>query len=152
LLFEDFEVYGDEYSILDHARVIPYPRRFHIKEGTLNTVPEIAGLCKNLKPYILGYKKTYFIDPLMAGFSWKISPMDVNTIYYLKPNRGKESKIKPIPKMQILDNIIHQIDNFSLKPGPQIKNLTRFVQNTNCYVLYSGDLNQAARLIKETLS
>ena len=152
LMFEGFDVHGDEYSILDDKKVIPYPRKFHVKEGTLNVIQEIAELCKNLTPYILDSKKTYFMDPQTAGFEWKIAPMKPDTIFYLEPNHGRESKIYQIPGWQVIQKIIHQVDNFSLQPGQQIKDLCRFVNNASCFVLYSGDLNQAVHIIKESLS
>jgi hypothetical protein len=51
LLFSGEMVHSDEYVILDDCQIIPFPRKFLIKEGTLKFVPELSNICKNLKSY-----------------------------------------------------------------------------------------------------
>ncbi|MFC1489399.1 hypothetical protein ACFL6B_06095 [Thermodesulfobacteriota bacterium] len=152
LLFSGEMVHSDEYVILDDSQIIPFPRKFLIKEGTLKFIPELFNICKNLRSYPSSFNGFYFFfDPTDGGYNWEITSKRMDAIFHLEPNHGEETRVESIPKWQMVEKVMLQIDNFSSEPGLQIKNLSRVVNECECFNLYLGDLDQAVKIIKEKL-
>lgn len=152
LLLEGFDVHGDESVILEETHVIPFPRRFFLKEESLLQLPELKELCLSSTRYVFDDKKGYFIDPLGLGKTWSLAPKTPDSIIYLVPSHGEASKKEQIPGWQITEKIFKQADNFSNDAAQQLKDLSRLVNEARCYVLHSGNLEQAVQIIKESLS
>ncbi|MCF8084909.1 MAG: hypothetical protein K9M96_17655, partial [Deltaproteobacteria bacterium] len=51
LLFEDAAVHGDEKVLVRDREVIPLPRKFHLKEGTIRLIPQLQAVWDKLTSY-----------------------------------------------------------------------------------------------------
>lgn len=150
MLFDGFSVHCDEYVLFDELGVIPYPRKFHLKEGSLVPVPQLEPICRNLKPYPSYFGGNFFFfDPLDAGCQWIITKDRLDTIIYLQPNHGGKTDLERVPKYLMVRQIMQQIDNFLPDPKEELRNLCKLVDSASCYTLHLGSVEEASKMIKD---
>ena len=148
LLYHGFDVHGDEFVLLLDGLTVPFPRKFHLKEGTPACVPELAPVWERLSTYPSYFGGRFcFFDPSDAGFPWTIKKGKGDIICHLEPNHHGQTRLEPCPKYLMVQKVMLQIDNFSLDPRLQIKELCNIIAKTDCYTLHIGDLENAAALI-----
>jgi len=154
LICKKMSVQCDEIVLLgEDLKVISFPRPFHVKDGTLTSIPQMRKLCRHMHRYMPSTgRQVRFFDPRHAGFEWKITVGKPDTIFYLKPNHNGISKLEKIPQWQMVHNIFRQASYFSLNPGSQISTLVRLVNETNCFQLLVGDLEGAEKIIHNVIN
>lgn len=153
LLFEDAAVYGDETVLLRGPNAISFPRKFHLKEGTLPLVPQIAPIYENLTSYPAYYGGRFcFFDPTDAGFDWQITEGKVDVIFYLEPHHKERTEIEEYPKWLMVQKLMMQTSDFAPNPETQIGQLCNFVDMSDNFIFHVGDLEGAVMLLKDFLA
>ena len=153
LLFEDATVYGDETVLLRGLHAIPFPRKFHLKEGTIPLVPQIAPIYENLTSYPAYYGGRFcFFDPTDAGFDWQITEGKVDAIFYLETRHKERTEIKECPKWLMVQKLMLQASDFAPDPETQIGQLCHIVEMSNNFIIHVGDLDRAVMLLKDFLA
>ena len=148
LLHRGFDVHGDEFVLLLDELTVPFPRKFHLKEGALACVPELAPVWERLSPYPSYFGGRFcFFDPSDEGFPWTVRKKKCDIVCCLEPNHHAQTRLEPCPKYLMAQKVMQRIDNFSLDPRLQIKQLCNILAKTDCYTLYLGDLESAAALM-----
>lgn len=152
LLLSGAQVYCDEHVLLRDSTVIPFPRKFHIKPGTISLFPEIRDACSRLRIYTShAGGALYFFDPTNCGKSWEIFEDKLSAIFYLEPNHGGNSQITTIPAWQMTQRLMEQIDNFAARADAQIKSLCSVIKQSKRFVLRVGNLDEAVKIFRERL-
>lgn len=145
LLYDGVRIDGDELVLLREGTMLPFPRRFHLKNGSLPLLPELAGLADGL-PSIQLYEgvTAYAFSPGEAGFHWKIEPGEIDAVYFLTPNHGGETRVEECPKYLMAQKIMPM--TFLSESGDHMKiaELCRVLDRADCRVLHVGDLEAAS--------
>jgi hypothetical protein len=153
LLFEGAAVYGDETVLLQERDMMPFPRKFHLKEGTLPLVPQLAPICENLTSYPAYYGgRFYFFDPRDAGFNWQITEGKAQALFYLEPCHKKKTEIESCPGWLMAQKIMLQASDFAANPEDQIGELCRVIDRSDNFIIHLGELDSAVTLIKDVLA
>ncbi|MFO7985009.1 MAG: hypothetical protein R6U38_04030, partial [Desulfatiglandaceae bacterium] len=152
LLFEDAAVHGDEKVLVRDREVIPLPRKFHLKEGTIRLIPQLQAVWDKLTSYPTSYGlRVCFFDPWDAGLGWQTQWREVDTIFYLEPNHGQPTEVETCPKWLMSQKVIMQSLHFDTNPEPQIARLCGIVGESDCFILRIGELDAAVNTLKEIL-
>jgi hypothetical protein len=153
LLFEGAAVYGDETVLLREGDVMPFPRKFHLKEGTLPLVPQLDAICRKLTSYPAYYGgRFFFFDPIDAGFGWQVSKGTLDAVFYLEPRHQGRTEIEHCPKWLMGQKLLLQSSDFASNPEGQIGHLCRMVGKSKNFVIHFGQLDESIRLIKDVLA
>jgi len=152
LLFEGVDAHGDERVLVRGDQVIALPRKFHLKEGTIPLIPQLDSIWKNLTSYPgYGVRTCYFAPP-DAGFGWQIKWGYVDVIFYLSPNRGRETRMEMCPRWQMAQNLILRSSDFEVNPEGQMGDLCGLVNRSRNLIIRIGDLDGAVKAIQEMLT
>jgi len=153
LLFEGAAAEGDETVLIDRSDAVAFPRKFHLKEGTLRLTPQLVSVCQRLTSYPAYYGgRFFFFDPTDAGFDWKITRGRVDCVCCLEPRHGEKSEIEPCPRWLMLQHLMLQSSDFAPNPESQIGKLCQIVGKSDNFMIYLGDLETAVTLIKDVLA
>jgi hypothetical protein len=153
LVFEGFEVFGDEMVLGLGREVIALPRRFHLKPPALDLLPEVAAVADRL-PFVLGDTglKILAFDPTDAGRPWTIRPGTPAAIFFLEPNHAGPTTIEPCAKVVMTRLLMTQSALDGADAAAWIRSIGALVRAADCYRLHVGDLSTAASLMQATLS
>ena len=153
LLFEDTAVYGDETVLLQGEAVLPFPRKFHLKEGTLSLVPQLVPICENLMRYPAYYGGRFcFFDPTDAGCDWRITKGQVDALFYLEPRHTERTDIERCPDWLMVQKLLLQASDFASNPEAHIGQLCHLVDASENFICYLGELDRAVLLLKDLLA
>jgi hypothetical protein len=151
-MFNSAAIHADEIVFVSDQWSMPFPRKFHLKEPTLDLIPRLQPSCRPLKRYpSFSGERFIFFSPPDAGFDWVISKQKTDMFFYLEPDSGRPSRVELCPKSVMVQNILFQTLNLDHNAGPQIRMICRSVEAAACYLLYYNDLDGAVRAVKETL-
>ena len=145
-------VHCDEKILLRPDRqIVPFPKLFRIKEGTLGLVPELKKIRSKLSLYLIADMRVYFLNPQRAGFNWVIEPGRLDTIFFLESDHANPSRIESIPSWQMAQKIARQTMGIETNPPARLATLTSVVSECECYQLNVGDLDTAVDIIQDRL-
>lgn len=153
LLFEGFRIDGDELVIVHNEKVTPFPRRFLIKESSLDLLPQVKSIIDSV-PYIQADhgSKIYSFAPSDAGFSWKIETGRPNIFFYLESNHGGETRVEKCPKYLMVQKVMPRTFLSNSHDHLKIGQLCRMIDHSDCYILHVGNLNSAISSVREKVS
>ncbi|HEJ83585.1 MAG TPA: hypothetical protein ENO25_03360 [Desulfobacteraceae bacterium] len=152
MLFEGATVYGDETVVIEEGEIIPFPRKFHLKEGTLPLVPQLVPICGKLTSYPAYYGgRFYFFDPTDAGFEWPVRKGNLDVVFCLEPRHGRKTEIEECPKWSMVEKLMLQSSDFAENPETQIGRLCNLVDKSACVNLYFGELDRTVMLLQSVL-
>jgi len=152
LLLGGFRVTGDELVLVKDGEAFPFPRRFHIKQGSVPLLPEMAGLFETLPWNDTTYgHKMFSFSPKDAGFGWTVDAGRIDALFYLEPNHGGETRIEESPKLGMLEKIMPMTFLSETGDHRKIPALCSMVDGADCYILRNGDLGEAVEALKKLL-
>jgi len=153
LLFEGFRAITDELVLVRDTKVLPFPRRFHIKQDSVKLLPELKDLFDSL-PFnqANNNQKMYSFTPQDAGFDWKIDEGELRAVFYLEPNHEGETRVVVCPKYLMTQKIMPMTFLSEHKDHMKIGEICRIIDSVDCYVVHIGDLDGAVSKLKETMS
>jgi hypothetical protein len=153
LIFDGVQVHSDETVFLTDGEAVPFPGKFHLKEGSIPLVPELGPVGLRLKPYsvLSGDGRFFFFDPSDAGFEWTAPRAKVDAFFYLEPQHSGEAGVGRCPKFIMVGKILGQTLNLAGDPRHQIRQLCRTVDGGLCLDLTINDPTQGARMIRDVL-
>lgn len=153
LAFDDTEVQTDERMLIfADGQTLPYPRRFHVRPGSLDLLPELAAHHHRL-PVAQTPEggRLYAFAPSDIGRRWRIEPGPVDALVFLKGSHGAASRIEPLglePAMRRL----HRQTTFPVRNSEWFTVLLRVASCADSYLLYNGDLNASATILRQTFT
>jgi hypothetical protein len=147
LLYEGFTVHGDELVLVRAGEALPYPRRFGVRPPTLSLVPQLLAFAGGTSPA----SKPMIVDPAQLGFDWTIAPAPVDAVFFLEPNHGGRTYLRPCPRYLMAQLVMSQ----STPPGAGqrawIRDVCGILDPARCYTLSVGDLDTAVAALKDGL-
>lgn len=153
LLYEGFEVQGDEMVLLRDGVAVSYPRRFGIRQPTLTLVPPTEALAPEgaRSPNSHGYQ-VFALDPSRAGFPWRIAPGPVDVVVFLDARRGEPSHLSPCPQHLMVQQVMSQSTAPSRGKPQWIRDVSDLVGRARCYTLAFGELDSAVAALRRVLA
>lgn len=152
LLLAGFRVTGDELVVVRDGEAFPFPRRFHIKQGSVPLLPEMAGLFETLPWNDTTYgHKMFSFSPMDAGLEWKVDAGKIDAVFYLEPNHGGATNVEACPKLSMMEKIMPMTFLSETEDHRKIPAVCRMVDEADCYVVRNGDLHGAVEAFKELL-
>ena len=153
LLYGGFRIVGDELALIKQGRAVPFPRKFHIKEGSMGLLPDMAELFDSLPFNWTTYgQKMYSFTPRDAGCAWKIDEGDIQAVFYLEPNHGGDTRIEECPKYRMVEKIMPMSFLSETADHLKIGELCRMIDSAHCYIIYIGELEGAVSGLQEKMS
>lgn len=152
LIYDDFDVHGDELTLLKNDEIVTYPRKLYIRDTSLPMLPDYAKISESL-PYVWNTPTVRIMafDPTVVGKKWKIEPTTLEAVFFIHKNHGGESRLEECPKYKMVQQVMTQATAPINPAGNWLGDLCRTIDNSNTYNLYLGDIDQAMTLIKEIL-
>ena len=148
LLYEGFSVHGDELVLVRAGEALPYPRRFGVRPQTLSLVPQLAARAGGT-PRGSG---SVVVDPAQLGFDWTIAPAPVDAVFFLEPNHGGRTDLRPCPRYLMAQRVMSQSTPPDAGPREWIRDVCGILRTARCYTLSLGDLDTAVAALKDGLS
>lgn len=146
------EVPSDENVLLLEGTALPVPRKFHLRETTFALLPELAPHRERSRLYTYAEIGAFrFFDPTDLGRPWRVRRAPVDAVFTIESNFGGASTVEVCPKIDMVRHLLFQTVNLSGRPGPQLAELTRFVNGVAAYRLRLGDLDEAAAAVTAVL-
>lgn len=144
LLLGGFRITGDELVLVKDGEAFPFPRKFHIKEGSVPLLPEMAGLFETLPWNDTTYgQKMFSFSPMDIGREWKVDAGKIDAILHLEPNHGKKTYIEECPKYRMVERVMPMTYLSETEDHRKIPEVCRIVDEADCYVLGIGHLEGA---------
>ena len=148
LLLDGAEVQGDDVTLIgSDGSTLPYPRRFHLKDGIDQIVPELTAVLPTVPTLHYGEFRVWAWPP--PG-SWQVDWAPVDAIVLLEKSDDATSRLVPFPSYRAAQ---HLMSHLMVVPSGRgwITDICRLVAGAACYRLLLGDLRQAADLVSESL-
>ena len=147
LLYEGFAVHCDDLVLTRQGTVLPYPRLFWVRSHALALLPQIAEFAAKAP----ATQEHFAVSPSQLGFDWQIAPAPADTVIFLEPNHGGETRLDACPMYSMAERIMLQ----SNPPAAGIRDLLRDVcnvlQHAACFVLQCGALDAGSAAVKAAL-
>ncbi len=153
LLYEGFRVDGDELVIIRDGKVIPFPRRFHIKSGSLTLLPQIRPFIDDIPCIEDGNGlKIYAFSPSEGGFDWSIEKQKVDLLLFLESNHGGPAFAEKCPKYLMVRKVMPMTFMSTSRDHLKIGELCRVIDRAACFRLHMGSLDSAVVGIRKILT
>ncbi len=148
ILFSDLDAYCDDSVLLRDGVIIPVPRKFYVREGSLQFLPQLAAIAPQL-PFVYSAAdgRVVAFDPNDAGCEWCIRPAPVDTIFWLVPNHGRPAHLEPCAKYRMVEYIMSQCNPPSRGNGNWVGDICAMVDRAETYNLHVGELEQSLRAV-----
>ena len=152
LLYEGFDVVGDELVLLRKSEAVTFPRKMYIRQDCLELVPALQPIVNGL-PFVYNERddKIFAFDPLIINRPWRIRPSPLAAIIYIEPNHGGRSRLHPCGKLEMAQRVLAQ-SNAPISSSPNwVGEITTAINRADTYVLELGDLDSAVVDLREQL-
>jgi hypothetical protein len=152
LLFDGFEVEGDESVFVRGADVVALPRRFHLKVGAEQIVPELAPLVDALPSTTGDGEPIRAFDPAIAGWPWRLSLGPIHAVAVLAP-RGQQARVVPASTGEVLPILLEQVfDPGRLGTPDRLPFALGFVTDKQLLSVRASTPTQTVRQLVDALS
>jgi len=153
LLLRGQEVLCDENVLLRGGDVLPVPRKFHLRDGTIALMKEFAPVAATLRKYhVQQLAPFHFFDPTDLGHGWRLSRGPVDAVLIIEPNRGGRSTIAPLAKTDLVLRLLLQAPDLDDRASRQIREISSFVAGARPLLLRLGDLDEAVDALERLVA
>ena len=144
LLSQNLAVTGDEMVLLAQGIAVAFPRRFYVRETTVNLLPRLAPLRDNAPfTHSLTEGRLLALDPTMLGRPWRITPAEVALCLYLHPNHAGSSSIVACSKTEMVRHVLGQCTAPPSGRSDWVADLCQTLNRAEAATLNFGDLGSA---------
>ena len=152
LIAEAYDVTGDELVLLRDGQAVAFPRRFYVREGSLDLLPQVNALHASA-PFVHNAREGRLIavDPIQLGRPWRISPARVSAIFFIEPNHGARTTVVPCRKVDMVRRIIPECTPPASGRPDWIADLCRSVDHAGTFTIRLGELESAVLAIGRIL-
>jgi hypothetical protein len=152
LAFDRAAVQGDEMVIVRDHSVIAYPRRFGLRRGTLDLIPEASRLAPGRvrEPSPHDYQVVSF-DPAEQGLDWRIREAPVDDIVLLVRHDNPMSSISPCDRHEMARHVMANSHGPTGDPRQWIRDACAILAGARCSILTMGDLGSGVAMLREAV-
>lgn len=152
LLLAGAEVFGDDRILLAPDSLQPYPRRFYLKETTLDLLPALRPTLSKRRVFRHPRgARFYFWDPGDLGRSWRTPAGWADVVFYLRPGFGERSQLEACPKYEMARLLMFQCARREGDTRELLRAVTGLVNSCGCYLLTVGDVATVTELVRHAL-
>jgi len=153
LLLDGADAHGDENVLVKDGRLRTFPRRFYLKHGTLDCLPELRAACAGKRRYPGFYGGwMHYVDPTDVGRAWRSAEGLPYAAFHLEPDFGAEPRLEPCAKTSMVQHLLGHALNLERDTGGHIASLCRALAACRCHTLRVGDLAKTAALVRGALA
>ncbi len=153
LLVDGFDVEGDEMVVTRDGVALALPRRFHVKPGTAELVPQIAdALAASPRAGLDDGTSIVGLDPLDLGHPTRTAPGPVAGAVLLRANHGAGSTIEPIPTVDLVARCISHVRPGGDSRSQLFATLAALLGQVQGYEMAVGPLDDAVAVLTRVLS
>jgi hypothetical protein len=146
LVAEGARIEGDEHAVATEVEgeIIARPRTMRVKDGSLNLVPELAGLVR-AGPAIINWdgSRIYAVDPSVAGHPWRIAAGPLDHLVFLDANHGGRSVMRPMDRERAFRQLMRDVVLPATGVAAAVARLRSLVRSAEAHLLELGDLSNA---------
>jgi hypothetical protein len=149
LLLRGAAVEGDELALVRGGQVIPLPRRFRLKPGTLDVLPELRDLAGSLPRVEHDGVVVSAFDPTEAGYPWSLRLGPIDALVLAVPNHGADSFVREIAPLDAFPRLlkqVHRVEDSAADRSRLVQNVSRLVR-VRTFEMRLGDLEEARRAL-----
>jgi len=131
---------------------VAFPRKFYVREGTLDLLPDVKALCPS-SPFVRNAMEGQLIavDPTCFGRPWRIGTAPIAAILFVEPNHGARTTIVPCRKVDMVRRVVTECSPpASGRPG-WMADLCRAVDRAETVTIRLGELESAMVAIAQIL-
>lgn len=149
LLYRGASIEGDAFTLLGSDGVIALPRRFCLRFGARELLPEVADLLDGLPSRADGAGGTIWaFDPARAGFDWQLEHGPVDACVLVEPNHGGRSMLTAMPRYEMAGAIINRCTPPAAGGRGWVRQATALADRGACFKLQLGQLDDAVDLLR----
>jgi len=152
LAFDGFEVEADEcILILEDGQTLPFPRRFHIKPGSFDVVPELQAFKSRMPVLQVPPTSIHAFAPSDAGLSWRLAPGRADAVIFLDGGHGGPTKLRSIQAVEAAQRLAGHA-TMPERSRRWLGVLFDFVGRAANFVLTNGSPHESAAAIRDGLT
>ena len=146
LLVDGVAVLSDEGAFVRDGLALPLPRRWHVRQSTLDHVPQLRAAPHNV---VLPYDPPLWtVDPADLVGPWPLEPAPVRHVVLLEPRHGGESALVRTGTPAAVGELVAEALPYADRPDRTVRALARLLRDATCHRLSVGTLADAARLVR----
>jgi hypothetical protein len=152
LMLEGIDITGDALVLLCDGKALPFPRKFHVREDSIGHMPGLR-VIDRFAAWINNpqYGRLVALDPLEFGKPWRIAPATVGTIFYIDPNLGSRTTLRPCGKVEMIQRVLPQCAPPVSGRRNWLGELCATVEQADTFVVKVGDLESALAATRDAL-
>jgi hypothetical protein len=149
LLYQGASIEGDAFVAIGEHDAIALPRRFVLRFGAGELLPEIADLLERLpaRPDGAG-AAIWAFDPADAGFDWTLRQGPVDMCVLIEPNHGGRSMLSALPHYEMARQIISRCSAPPAGGRAWLRSAVALADASACFRLQLGQLDDAVELLR----
>jgi hypothetical protein len=152
LMFEGYDLDGDELALLRGTEAVAFPQRFSVPESSIALVPQVRSL--HIQPQTgadPAYAWRFLTDPSDFGRRWQIAPAPIDAVFVLEPNFGARTEATPAGKLDTVRRLLPLASPPSSMRRDWIGDVSRLVDSAKTFTLRLGDLDTALVAVDRAL-
>ena len=151
---DDWSAEGDDRVFLREGHVIACPRRFHVKEAGLASLPELEDRIRSL-PQLIGHGRPVFaLDPSEFGHIWQISYGPADALIELERDEGHgdgSPRLEATSKVDMVRLLMYHAKPSNEGRQDCFRQLSRLADGAECYRLRLGRPDESLVAIESVL-
>jgi hypothetical protein len=146
LLADGVAVLADEGAFVRDGLAVPLPRRWHVRQSTLEHVPLLRTARNTV---VLPYDPPLWtVDPADLNGPWRLEPARVDHVVLLEPVHRGESALVPAGTAAGIGELLAEALPYADRRDRTVRALARLLRDASCHRLRVGTLAGAAHLIR----
>lgn len=152
LMFGGASMEGDAFALLDDNGLIALPRRFALRTGARELLPEVAELLDGLPWLPDGADgRIWGLDPAEAGFRWELGQGPIHVCVVVEPNHGGRSRIFREAHHEMARLLMERCSPPPDRGSTWIARAAALVNGASCWRMQLGDLDEAVAALGTVL-
>ncbi len=144
LALKGVDVLGDEYAVLVDGELTALPRRFHLKPGSMEHLPQLKAVL-DASPLIDdglgGWARSF--DPADIGRPRHIAGGHLRAVVEIEPNHGGATDLDAVPQIDMALRMTTQTFAPDGRPGAWLERMCRALRGATTHRLRLGDVDAA---------
>ena len=144
LIEEGIAVEGDEHLVVTATGTIARPRRLHVKESSLDVMPELADAIRSC-PFASDWSgnRVFACPPSFRGAHWTITERPVDHLVFIESNFGGSSILSALTRDEAFARLMETIYMPPTNRGAAAARLRVLSIGAKAWRLQAGNLDQA---------
>jgi hypothetical protein len=143
LLLDGVAVAADESTLVRDGATLPVARRFHLKPGAEDAVPDLGLVARDLP----AFRSVRAFDPAEAGYRWHIAERAVDHVVLLSRAEGPAT-LSPASAIEAMPEVVAESFHHQEPVGVLLRELAALMRLARCWRVVAGPVADAARLVR----